>query len=49
MTIAGTAVSAATIEADLTTLQSDDGNRDRQLGRQGIQTDQFPKASFTIT
>jgi polyisoprenoid-binding protein YceI len=49
MTIAGTAVSAATIEADLTTLQSDDGNRDRQLGRQGIQTDQFPTASFTIT
>ena len=49
MTIAGTAVSAATIEADLTTLQSDNGNRDRQLGRQGIQTDQFPTASFTIT
>ncbi|HVQ23189.1 MAG TPA: YceI family protein [Candidatus Saccharimonadia bacterium] len=49
MTIAGTTVSEATIEADLTTLQSDDRNRDRQLGRQGIQTDQFPTASLAIT
>jgi len=49
MTIAGTTVSAATIEADLTTLESDDGNRDRQLGHQGIETDQFPTATFTIT
>jgi polyisoprenoid-binding protein YceI len=49
MTVAGTAVTAATIEADLTTLKSDDQNRDRQLGRQGIQSDQFPTATFTIT
>ncbi len=49
MTIAGTAVTAATIEADLTTLESDDRNRDGQLGRQGIQTGQFPTATFTIT
>ena len=49
MTIAGTAVTAATIEADLTTLVSDDRNRDGQLRRQGIQTEQFPTATFTIT
>ncbi len=49
MTVAGTAVTAATIEADLRTLQSDDRNRDGQLGRQGIQTDQFPTATFVIT
>jgi polyisoprenoid-binding protein YceI len=49
MTIAGTAVTAATIEADLTTLESDDRNRDGQLRRQGIQTEQFPTATFTIT
>ena len=49
MTIDGTAVTGATIEADLTTLESDDRNRDGQLGRQGIQTDQFPTATFTIT
>jgi polyisoprenoid-binding protein YceI len=49
MTIAGTAVTAATIEADLTTLRSDDNNRDGQLRRQGIETGQFPTATFTIT
>jgi polyisoprenoid-binding protein YceI len=49
MTIAGTAVTAATIEADLTTLESDDQNRDGQLRRQGIETEQFPTATFTIT
>lgn len=49
MTVAGSAVTAATIEADLTRLESDDRNRDGQLGRQGIQTDQFPTATFTIT
>lgn len=49
MTIAGTSVMEATIEADLTWLASDDRNRDGQLGRQGIQTDRFPTATFTIT
>jgi polyisoprenoid-binding protein YceI len=45
----GTAVTEATIEADLTALESDDRNRDGQLGRQGIQTDQFPTATFVLT
>jgi polyisoprenoid-binding protein YceI len=49
MTISGTKVTAATITADLTTLQSDDQRRDGQLARQGIQTSQFPMATFTLT
>ena len=49
LTISGTQVTAATISADLTTLQSDDQRRDGQLARQGIQTSQFPTATFTLT
>jgi polyisoprenoid-binding protein YceI/nitrate reductase NapE component len=49
LTISGTQVTAATITADLTTLQSDDQRRDGQLARQGIQTSQFPTAAFTLT
>ena len=49
MTIAGTHVTDATFEADLTGLTSDDQNRDRQLGNQGIQTNQFPTATFKLT
>jgi polyisoprenoid-binding protein YceI len=49
MTIDGTRVTAVTITADLTSLQSDDSRRDGQLGRQGIQTNQFPNATFTLT
>ncbi len=49
MTVAGTQVSDATIEADLTGLTTDDSNRDRQLANQGIQTSQFPTATFKLT
>jgi len=49
MTIAGTTVTDAAIQADLTSLQSDDQRRDGQLARQGIQTSQFPTATFTLT
>jgi polyisoprenoid-binding protein YceI len=49
LTISGSQVSAVTIEADLTGLTSDDANRDRQLGNQGIQTNQFPTATFKLT
>jgi polyisoprenoid-binding protein YceI len=48
LTIDGATVTGATFEADLTTLQSDERNRDGQLGRQGIQTDQFPTATFVL-
>jgi polyisoprenoid-binding protein YceI len=49
ITLAGTTLSAADLAADLTTLRSDDSLRDGQLGRQGVQTDQFPTATFVLT
>jgi polyisoprenoid-binding protein YceI len=49
MTVAGTKVTAASIEADLTSLKSDDDRRDGQLSRQGLETATFPTASFTLT
>jgi polyisoprenoid-binding protein YceI len=49
MTMAGTSVTAGTIEADLTALQSDDNRRDGQLSRQGLETGTFPNATFTLT
>jgi polyisoprenoid-binding protein YceI len=48
LTIDGTRVTATTITADLTSLESDDSRRDGQLNRQGIQTSQFPNATFTL-
>jgi polyisoprenoid-binding protein YceI len=45
---AGTAVTAVEISADLTTLQSDSSMRDGQLSRQGLETDQFPTATFVL-
>jgi polyisoprenoid-binding protein YceI len=49
LTVDGTTVTAAEFTADLTTLQSDEGNRDRQLRRQGLETGTYPTASFTLT
>lgn len=49
ITIAGTQLIAADLTADLTTLRSDEDMRDGQLGRQGVQTDQFPTATFVLT
>ena len=49
MTVQGTNVTAADFTADLTSLQSDDDRRDGQLRRQGIQTAQFPNATFKLT
>jgi polyisoprenoid-binding protein YceI len=45
----GTTITAAEVEADLTTLVSDDGRRDNQLRGRGLQTDTFPTATFTLT
>jgi polyisoprenoid-binding protein YceI len=44
----GTVISGM-FEADLTTLESDKSMRDGQLGRQGIETDTYPTATFTLT
>ncbi len=49
LTIDGTKVTAASIEADLTSLKSDDDRRDGQLRRQSLQTSEFPTATFTLT
>jgi polyisoprenoid-binding protein YceI len=49
LTIAGTNVTAATIEANLTTLKSDDDRRDGQLSRQGLETGTYPTATFTLS
>lgn len=49
LTIDGTTVTAADFTADLTSLRSDEGNRDRQLSRQALETSQFPTATFKLT
>ena len=49
LTIDGTTITAVDMTADLTTLQSDEANRDRQLQRQGIETATYPTATFTLT
>ena len=48
LTLDGTAITEASFEADLTTLQSDSGMRDGQLGRQGLETDTYPTATFVL-
>jgi len=49
LTIDGTTATAVDVEADLTTLESDDGRRDGSLARQSIETSQFPTATFALT
>ncbi len=49
ITLAGTALVAAELVVDLTTLESDDGRRDGQLARQGIEYDLHPTATFVLT
>jgi polyisoprenoid-binding protein YceI len=48
LTLAGSTITAASFEADLTSLQSDSGMRDGQLGRQGLETDTYPAATFVL-
>jgi polyisoprenoid-binding protein YceI len=48
LTLAGSTITEASFEADLTTLQSDSGMRDGQLGRQGLETDTYPTATFVL-
>lgn len=49
LTITGTRLTAVSVTADLTALQSDDPRRDGQLVRGGIQTGTYPTATFTLT
>lgn len=49
MTVEGNKVTGVDVNADLTSLQSDSGARDAALHSRGLQTDQFPKATFKLT
>ena len=48
LTLDGASITAVEITADLTTLQSDSSMRDGQLGRQGLETDTYPTATFVL-
>jgi polyisoprenoid-binding protein YceI len=49
LTIDGTTITAMQVSVDMTTLQSDDSRRDERLRTDGLQTDRFPTATFTLT
>jgi len=49
LTLAGTSITDVQITADLTNLTSDDSRRDGQLSHKGIETSQFPTATFKLT
>jgi polyisoprenoid-binding protein YceI len=49
MTVAGDQVTEVDVEVDLTTLQSDSGTRDGALRSRGLESDQFPTATFSLT
>ena len=44
-----TTMTAGTLTVDTTTITSDEGRRDNRMRSEGLQTDSFPTASFTIT
>ena len=49
LVLSGTQISSVEVRANLLALKSDDDRRDGQLLRQGIQTEQFPEATFKLT
>ena len=49
MSVAGDEVTAVDVEVDLTTLQSDSGTRDGALRSRGLESDEFPSATFSLT
>ena len=49
LTLSGTQITAVEMSADLSTLQSDKSQRDGQLRRQALETNQFPTATFSLT
>ena len=48
LTVAGISITAATITADLTALQSDQSMRDGRLRSQALETDTYPTATFVL-
>ncbi len=49
MTVAGGEVTGVDVEVDMTTLTSDQSQRDNQLHGRGLESDQFPTATFSLT
>jgi polyisoprenoid-binding protein YceI len=49
MTVDGDQVTAVDVEVDVTTLESDSGSRDGAMRARGLETDQFPTATFSLT
>jgi polyisoprenoid-binding protein YceI len=45
----GARLTAGTLTVDTTTITSDEGRRDNRLRSEGLQTDQFPTATFVLT
>jgi polyisoprenoid-binding protein YceI len=45
----GARLTAGTLDVDTTTITSDEGRRDNRLRSEGLQTDQFPSATFVVT
>lgn len=45
----GARLTAGSIEVETTTITSDESRRDDRMRTEGLQTDQFPTATFTIT
>lgn len=47
--VAGTTISEASFEADMTGLKSDEARRDSQIKVRGIESTKFPKATFVLS
>jgi len=45
----GAAITSVEVDANLAALESDDDRRDRTLGRQALETNTFPRATFSLT
>lgn len=48
VTIEGASITAVSVVVDMAALVSDDSRRDNQLRNRGLQTSQFPEASFVL-
>jgi polyisoprenoid-binding protein YceI len=49
MAITGTSVTGLEVTVDMTTLRSDDDRRDSQLSGRGLETAQYPTATFSLS
>jgi polyisoprenoid-binding protein YceI len=49
VTVVGKNVTAATFNVDMTKLSSDKVQRDNQIRNRGVETNKFPKATFSLT